>query len=64
MASKVLLATFEDDSGENRWDFDNPTPRKAILGLENEIFTVEHHDISRIFKENDTKSRGYVNVSV
>ena len=39
-------------------------PRKAILGLETEIFTAKHHDSSRIFKENDTKSRGYVNVSV
>ena len=39
-------------------------PRKAIFGLESEIFRAKHHDIGRIFKENDTKSRGYVHDSV
>ena len=39
-------------------------PRKAILGLETEIFTAKHHDIGRIFKEKYTKSREYVNFSV
>ena len=39
-------------------------PRKAIFGLESEIFRAKHYDIGRIFEENDTKSRGYVNLSV